>query len=84
MRNSQHATRNMQLATSNSQLADYLDSAESPYGRNAKMTFCIFMSQERHKPFLGMFIFIMGVSPSNFVVLSFLLTSLRKGYFLRQ
>ena len=42
------------------------------------------MSQERHKPFLGMFIFIMGVSPSNFVVVSFLLTSLRKGYFLRQ
>ena len=54
------------------------------YGRNAKMTFCVFMSQERHKPFLGMFIFIMGVSPSNFVVVSFLLTSLRKGYFLRQ
>ena len=54
------------------------------YGRNAKMTFCVFMSQERHKPFLGMFIFIMGVFPSNFVVVSFLLTSLRKGYFLRQ
>ena len=54
------------------------------YGRNAKMTFYVFMSQERHKPFLGMFIFIMGVSPSNFVVVSFLLTSLRKGYFLRQ
>ena len=54
------------------------------YGRNAKMTFCVFMSQERHKPFLGMFIFIIGVSPSNFVVVSFLLTSLRKGYFSRQ
>ena len=54
------------------------------YGRNAKMTFSVFMSQERHKPFLGMFIFIMGVFPSNFVVVSFLLTSLRKGYFLRQ
>ena len=54
------------------------------YGRNTKMTFCVFMSQERHKSFLGMFIFIMGVSPSNFVVVSFLLTSLRKGYFLRQ
>ena len=54
------------------------------YGRNAKMTFCVFMSQERHKPFLGMLIFIMGVSPSNFVVVSFLLTSLRKSYFLRQ
>ena len=48
------------------------------YGRNAKMTFCFFMSQERHKPFLGMFIFIMGVSPSNFVVVSFLLTSLQE------
>ena len=54
------------------------------YGRNAKMTFYVFMSQERHKPFLCMLIFIMGVSPSNFVVVSFLLTSLRKGYFLRQ
>ena len=54
------------------------------YGRNAKMTFCVFMSQESHKPFLGMFIFITGVSPSNFVVVSFLLTSLRKGYLLRQ
>ena len=54
------------------------------YGRNVKMTFCVSMSQERHKPFLGMFIFIMGVSPSNFVVVSFLLTSLRKGYLLRQ
>ena len=54
------------------------------YGRNAKMTFCVFMSQERLKPFLGMLIFIMGVSPSNFVVVSFLLTSLRKSYFLRQ
>ena len=52
------------------------------YGRNAKMTFCVFMRQERHKPFWGMFIFIMGVSPSNFVVVSFLLTSLRKGLFL--
>ena len=54
------------------------------YGRNAKMTFCVFMSEERHKPFLGMFIFIMGVSPLNFVGVSFLLTSLRKSYFLRQ
>ena len=53
------------------------------YDRNAKMTFCVFMSQERHKPFLAMFIFIIGVSPSNFVV-SFLLTSLQKDYFLRQ
>ena len=34
--------------------------------------------------FYGMFIFIMGVSPSNFVIVSFFLTSLRKGYFLRQ
>ena len=54
------------------------------YGRNAKMTFCVFMSQERHKPFSGMFIFIMGVSPSDFAVVNFLLTSLRKGYYLRQ
>ena len=54
------------------------------YGRNAKMMLCVSMSQERHKPILGMFIFIMGVSPSNFAVVSFLFTSLRKGYFLRQ
>ena len=54
------------------------------YGRNAKMMLCVSMSQERHKPILGMFIFIMAVSPSNFAVVSFLFTSLRKGYFLRQ
>ena len=35
-------------------------------------------------PFLAILIFIMGVSLSNFVVVSFLLTSLRKVYFLRQ
>ena len=51
-----------------------------------EMTFCVFMSHERRKPFFGgIFIFIMGVSPSNVVVVvSSLLTSSRKDYFLRQ
>ena len=44
------------------------------------MTFCVFMGQELHNPFLGIFIFIMEVSPSNFVVVSLLLTSLRNSY----
>ena len=52
------------------------------YGRNAKLTFCVFMSQERHKPFLGMLIFIMGVSPSNFVVVSFFVNVFKKELFL--
>ena len=47
------------------------------------MTFCVFISQERHKLFRGIFIFIGGVPPSNFVVVTFLLTALRKCYFLR-
>ena len=46
------------------------------------------LSFSYHKiPFLSglrIFIFIIGVSPSNFVVVSFLLTALRKDYFLRQ
>ena len=46
-----------------------------------KMTFCVFMSHEHQKPFLGIFIFIMGVAPSNFVVVSFLLTFFTKGLF---
>ena len=34
-----------------------------------KMTFCHFTGHERHIPFSDIFIFIMGVPPSNFVVL---------------
>ena len=51
-------------------------------GRNAKMTFCFFIGHGRQKLFWGIFKFIMGVPPSN--VVTFLLTSLRKGYFLRR
>ena len=54
------------------------------YGRNEKMTFCIFIGQERQKLFWGIFIFIRRVPPSNLVVVTFLLTSLRKRYFLRR
>ena len=48
------------------------------------MTFSVFIGHERHKPFLGVFSFIMGVPPWNFVVVGFLFTSLQKDYFLRQ
>ena len=48
------------------------------------MTFCVCIGHERQKPFLGIIIFIRRVPPSNFVVVTFLLTSLRKGYFLRR
>ena len=49
------------------------------YGRNTKkkkkkkkeMTLSVFMSHERHKHFWGILIFIMGVSPSDSVVVSF-------------
>ena len=51
------------------------------YGRNEKMTFCIFMGHEWRKLFLCIFIFIIGVPPSSFIVVSFLLMSLRKDYF---
>ena len=42
-----------------------------------------FIGHERHKVFWGIFIVMMGVSPSNFVVVTFFLTSIQKGYFLR-
>ena len=54
------------------------------YGRNEKMTFCILIGHDRQKRFWGIFIFISRVPPSTFVVVTFLLTSLRKGYFLRR
>ena len=54
------------------------------YGRNEKMTFCVFIGHERQKLFWGIFSFIRRVSPSNFVVVTVVLTSLRKGYFLRR
>ena len=47
-----------------------------------KMTFYIFIGHERQKLFWGIIIFIRRVPPSNLVVVTFLLTSLRKGYFL--
>ena len=53
------------------------------YGRNEKMTFCIFVGHKRHKLFWGIFIFIMGVPQLSFLVASFLLTSLRQDYLLR-
>ena len=54
------------------------------YGRNEKMTFCVFVGHERHKLFWGIFIFIRRVPQSNLVVVTSLLTSFRKGYFLRR
>ena len=54
------------------------------YGRNEKMTFCILIGHERQKRFGGIFIFIRRVPPSTFVVVTVLLTHLRKGYFLRR
>ena len=61
------------------------------YGRNEKkkkkkkkMTLCVFIGHERQKLFLGIFIFIRRVPPSNLVVVTFLLTSLRNGYVLRR
>ena len=49
-----------------------------------KVTFCVFIGHELQKLFWNIIIFIMRVLPSNFVVVTFLLTSLRKGYFLRR
>ena len=54
------------------------------YGHNEKMTFCAFIGREQQKLFWGIILFIRRVPPSNFVVVTFLLTSLRKGYFLRR
>ena len=53
------------------------------YGRNEKMTFCVFIGHERQL-FWGIIIFIMIVPPSNLVAVTFFLASLRKGYFLRR
>ena len=47
---------------------------------NDVLRFC----NERHQLFWGIFIFIIGVPPSYFVAVSFLLTSLRKDDFLRR
>ena len=47
------------------------------------MTFCVFIGHERQKLFWGIIIFIRRVPPSNLVVVTFLLTSLQKGFFLR-
>ena len=54
------------------------------YGRNETMTFFVLIGHERQKLFWGIIIFIRRVPPSNFVVVTFLLTSLRQGYFLRR
>ena len=54
------------------------------YGRNAKMTFCVFIGHERKK-LLGASLFSLGETlRQNLVVVIFLPTSLRKGYFLRR
>ena len=43
------------------------------------MTFCVFIGNTRQNLFWGIIIFIRRVLPSNFVVVTFLLTSCRKG-----
>ena len=45
-----------------------------------KKTFCAFVGHERYKCFWGIFTAIVGVPPSSFVIMSCLLTSLRKDY----
>ena len=47
------------------------------YGRNEKMTFCVFIGHERQKQFWG-FIFISRVPPSNVVVVTFLRRRLKR------
>ena len=58
------------------------------YGRNKKLKKKkkndVFVGTERQKLFWGIIIFIRRVPPSNLVVVTFLLISLRKGYFLRR
>ena len=54
------------------------------YGCNEKITFCVFIGHERQKLILGIIIFIRRFPPSNLVVLTSLLTSLRMGYLLRR
>ena len=54
------------------------------YGRNKNNVGLRLYWSRNNKSFTGIFSFIMGVPPSNFVVVSFLLTPLQKDYFLRQ
>ena len=49
MRNSQHATRNMQLATCNSQLADYLDSKLIHIWYKVDKKYLLFTKRKCHK-----------------------------------
>ena len=53
------------------------------YGRNEKDILRFYWSRTT-KLFLGILIFIRRVPPSNFVVVTFLLSSLRTSYFLRR
>ena len=41
------------------------------YGRDEKNDVLRFSGHERHKPFLRIIIFIMGIPPSNFAVVNF-------------
>ena len=52
------------------------------YGRNAKKTFCVFMSQERHKPFFGHVNFHHGSLSIKFCCCEFLVNVFKKGLFL--
>ena len=45
-----------------------------------KMSFCAFVGHERYKLSLGIFIVIVGAPPSSCVIISFLLTNLRKDF----
>ena len=54
------------------------------YGHDEKMMFCVFIGHEGQNLFWGIFIFIRRVAPSNLVVVTSLLTSLRKDFFLRR
>ena len=54
------------------------------YGRNEKMTLCVFLGHERQKLFWGIIIFIRRVPSSHFAVVTVLLAFLRKGCFLRR
>ena len=46
------------------------------------MTFCVCILHEYHTPFLGRFIFIMEVLPSNFIVVSIFVNVFTKGLLL--
>ena len=62
-------------------MANLLACAILKYGRYKKMLFCAFVGHERYKLLWNIFNVIVGVPPSSFVIVSFLLTSLRKDYF---